>query len=156
MQVSAYLKLSVAVAATTILLKAGAWWITGSVSLLSDALEALVNLAGAMFALAMAGSPRRDKARSYNRSKDEFTIVQVYWPLEVYNKLHAVAAAFRVSVSYLVYSMLMEMSAQPGEKPKKNFSNYVMIVRSWTKNTLHIEEIIHIEDDPPAETPLAA
>ena len=47
MQVSAYLKLSVAVAATTILLKAGAWWITGSVSLLSDALEALVNLAGA-------------------------------------------------------------------------------------------------------------
>lgn len=109
-----------------------------------------------MLAFASAASPRRDKARSYNRSKDEFTIVQVYWPLEVYNKLHAVAAALRVSVSYLVYSMLMEMSAQPGEKPKKNFSNYVMIVRSWTKNTLHIEEIIHIEDDPPSETPLAA
>jgi len=109
-----------------------------------------------MLASVAAASPRRDRARSYNRSKDEFEIVQVYWPLEVYNKLHAVAAALRVSVSYLVYSMLMEMSAQPGEKPKKNFSNYVMIVRSWTKNTLHIEEIIHIEDDPPAETPLAA
>ncbi|MBX3641964.1 MAG: cation transporter [Rubrivivax sp.] len=64
MQVSAYLKLSVAVAATTILLKAGAWWITGSVSLLSDALEALVNLAGAMFALAMvtiAAQPADDE-----------------------------------------------------------------------------------------------
>jgi len=53
MQVSAYLKLSVAVAVTTIVLKAGAWWLTGSVSLLSDALEALVNLAGATFALMM-------------------------------------------------------------------------------------------------------
>ena len=64
MQVSAYLKPSVAVAATTILLKAGAWWITGSVSLLSDALEALVNLAGAMFALAMvtiAAQPADDE-----------------------------------------------------------------------------------------------
>ena len=53
MQVSAYLKLSVAVAVATIVLKTGAWWITDSVSLLSDALESLVNLAGAMFALAM-------------------------------------------------------------------------------------------------------
>ena len=28
-------------------LKFGAWWLTGSVGLLSDALESLVNLAGA-------------------------------------------------------------------------------------------------------------
>ncbi|NBX95951.1 MAG: cation transporter, partial [Betaproteobacteria bacterium] len=34
-------------------LKTGAWWLTDSVSLLSDAMESLVNLAGAMFALAM-------------------------------------------------------------------------------------------------------
>mgnify|MGYP001583179403 CR=1 FL=1 len=109
-----------------------------------------------MFISAMAASPRRDKARSYNRSQDQFEIVQVYWPVEVYNKLHTVAAALRVSVSYLVYSMLMEMASQPAEKPKRNLSNYVMIVRSWTENTLHIEEIIRIEDDPPSETPLAA
>lgn len=106
-----------------------------------------------MFVSAIAASPRRDKARSYNRSKEEFEIVQVYWPVEVYNKLHAVAAALRVSVSYLVCSMLMEMSSKPAERPKGNFSNYVMIVRTWTENTLHIEEIIHIEDDPPAESP---
>jgi len=106
-----------------------------------------------MFVSAMAASPRRDKARSYNRSKDEFEIVQVYWPVEVYNKLHAVAAALRVSVSYLVYSMLMEMASKPEDKPKTNFSNYVMIVRSWTENTLHIEEIIRIHDDPPNESP---
>jgi cation diffusion facilitator family transporter len=53
MQVASYLKLSVAVALATIALKTGAWWLTGSVSLLSDALESLVNLAGATFALAM-------------------------------------------------------------------------------------------------------
>jgi cation diffusion facilitator family transporter len=53
MQVSAYLKLSIAVAVATIALKTGAWWVTGSVGLLSDAMESIVNLAGAMFALAM-------------------------------------------------------------------------------------------------------
>ena len=39
MQVASYLKLSVVVAVATIALKAGAWWLTGSVGLLSDALE---------------------------------------------------------------------------------------------------------------------
>ena len=53
MPVSAYLKLSIAVALATIALKTGAWWLTDSVSLLSDAMESVVNLAGAMFALAM-------------------------------------------------------------------------------------------------------
>jgi cation diffusion facilitator family transporter len=52
-EVSAYLKLSIAVAVATIALKTGAWWLTDSVSLLSDAMESVVNLAGAMFALAM-------------------------------------------------------------------------------------------------------
>ncbi len=37
----------------TILLKGWAWWLTGSVGLLSDAIESFVNLAGAMMALAM-------------------------------------------------------------------------------------------------------
>ncbi len=53
LSVSAYLKISVGVALATIALKTGAWWLTDSVSLLSDAMESLVNLAGAMFALAM-------------------------------------------------------------------------------------------------------
>jgi cation diffusion facilitator family transporter len=45
--------LSIAAAVATIVLKAGAWWLTGSVGLLSDALESFVNLAGASFALWM-------------------------------------------------------------------------------------------------------
>jgi divalent metal cation (Fe/Co/Zn/Cd) transporter len=39
MGVGAYLKLSIAVALATIALKTGAWWLTGSVGLLSDAME---------------------------------------------------------------------------------------------------------------------
>ena len=49
-QVARYLKVSVAVALATIGLKTAAWWFTDSVSLLSDALESLVNLAGAICA----------------------------------------------------------------------------------------------------------
>ena len=48
-----YAWLSIAAAVATILLKGLAWWLTGSVGLLSDALESFVNLAGAMMALAM-------------------------------------------------------------------------------------------------------
>jgi cation diffusion facilitator family transporter len=74
MQVSSYLKLSVLVAVITIVLKTAAWWTTGSVSLLSDALESLVNLAGAMFALAMvtlAALPPDDK-HPYGHHKAEY------------------------------------------------------------------------------------
>ena len=45
--------LSIFAALGTIALKAAAWKLTGSVGLLSDALESIVNLAGAMMALAM-------------------------------------------------------------------------------------------------------
>ena len=42
MQVKTYLKLSIAVALATIALKTAAWWVSDSVSLLSDALESIV------------------------------------------------------------------------------------------------------------------
>lgn len=45
--------LSIAAALATMALKAVAYWLTGSVGLLSDAMESLVNLAGAFMALAM-------------------------------------------------------------------------------------------------------
>ena len=74
MQVRSYLKLSIAVAIATIALKTGAWWVTDSVSLLSDALESLVNLAGAMFALTMvtvADQPP-DADHPYGHHKAEY------------------------------------------------------------------------------------
>lgn len=74
MQARAYLKLSVATAFVTIALKTAAWWWTGSVSLAADALESLVNLAGAVFALAMvtlAAQPP-DAEHPYGHHKAEY------------------------------------------------------------------------------------
>jgi len=73
-QVRTYLKLSIAVALATIVLKFGAWWVSGSVGLLSDALESLVNLAGAMFALAMVTIAARppDDDHPYGHHKAEY------------------------------------------------------------------------------------
>jgi cation diffusion facilitator family transporter len=74
MKVSAYLKLSIAAALATIALKTGAWWLTGSVGLLSDAMESLVNLAGAIFALAMVTIAARppDEDHPFGHHKAEY------------------------------------------------------------------------------------
>ena len=59
MQVKTLLKLSVAAAVATIVMKSAAWWITDSVGLLSDAMESFVNLASALFAIAMVAIAQR-------------------------------------------------------------------------------------------------
>jgi cation diffusion facilitator family transporter len=69
-----YALLSIAAAVATIILKGLAWWLTGSVGLLSDALESFVNLAAAVLAFSMlrlAASPP-DKNHPYGFSKAEY------------------------------------------------------------------------------------
>lgn len=68
------LLLSVAAALATIAMKAGAWWLTGSVGYLSDALESLVNLAGASFALLMVNLARApaDAGHPWGHGKAEY------------------------------------------------------------------------------------
>jgi cation diffusion facilitator family transporter len=66
--------LSVGAALATIALKSAAWWLTGSVGLLSDALESFVNLAAAFLALWMlrvAAAPP-DEEHPYGFSKAEY------------------------------------------------------------------------------------
>jgi cation diffusion facilitator family transporter len=66
--------LSIAAALVTIGLKGAAWWMTGSVGLLSDALESFVNLAAAIFTLyvlAVAARPP-DEEHAYGYSKAEY------------------------------------------------------------------------------------
>jgi len=74
MQAATFLKLSIAAALATMALKTGAWWVSGSVSLLSDALESLVNLAGATFGLAMVTLAARppDAGHPYGHHKAEY------------------------------------------------------------------------------------
>lgn len=65
---------SALVALVTIALKTGAWWLTGSVGLLSDALESLVNLASAVFGLMMVTIAARpaDRDHPYGYHKAEY------------------------------------------------------------------------------------
>lgn len=65
---------SIVVALATIALKTGAWAITGSVALLSDAMESLVNLAAAMFGFAMVTVAARpaDDDHPYGHHKAEY------------------------------------------------------------------------------------
>jgi cation diffusion facilitator family transporter len=66
--------ISVAGAVITIFLKLGAYWLTGSVGLLSDALESLVNLAGALMSLLILGIAARpaDEEHAYGHGKAEY------------------------------------------------------------------------------------
>lgn len=69
-----YAWLSIAAALVTIALKTAAYGITGSVGLLSDALESLVNLAGGFMALAMLTVAARpaDEDHAYGHGKAEY------------------------------------------------------------------------------------
>jgi len=66
--------LSIAAAIATILLKGLAYQLTGSVGLLSDALESFVNLAGALMALSMLSIAARppDEDHPYGHGKAEY------------------------------------------------------------------------------------
>ena len=69
-----YAWLSIAAALSTIVLKGIAWWLTGSVGLLSDAIESFVNLAGALMALWMltlAALPA-DDGHAHGHGKAEY------------------------------------------------------------------------------------
>ncbi len=68
------LRLSIAVALLTIVLKGAAGYITNSMGLISDAMESFVNLASAMFALAMVTIAARpaDEDHPYGHHKAEY------------------------------------------------------------------------------------
>ena len=73
-QVRTLLRLSVAVAVAAIAMKTLAWWVTGSVGLLSDAMESFVNLASALFSLAMVTIAERpaDDDHPFGHTKAEY------------------------------------------------------------------------------------
>lgn len=74
MQAKTLLKLSVVAAVATIAMKTGAWWVTGSVGLLSDAMESFVNLASALFAILMVTIAERpaDDDHPFGHTKAEY------------------------------------------------------------------------------------
>ena len=87
--------LSVATAIVTIALKVAAWWVTGSVGLLSDAAESVVNLVAAVIALVAITVSERpaDDDHQYGHSKAE------YFSAGAEGAMIFVAAAFILYVS---------------------------------------------------------
>jgi cation diffusion facilitator family transporter len=69
-----YAWLSLATSMVTILLKMGAWWLTGSVGLLSDAIEGFVNVVAALVALSvlMYSSHAPDREHNFGHEKAEY------------------------------------------------------------------------------------
>ena len=69
-----FIYLSIGAAVVTILLKFQAYRVTGSMGLLSDALESLVNLFAAIFALIMLNLSRKpaDKKHAFGHGKAEY------------------------------------------------------------------------------------
>jgi cation diffusion facilitator family transporter len=92
--------LSIGAALATMALKSVAYWLTGSVGLLSDAMESLVNLAGALMALSMLTVAARpaDEDHPYGHGKAE------YFSAGVEGTLILIAAA---SIAYAAVQRLL-------------------------------------------------
>ena len=90
-----YAWLSVGAAVATIALKTFAWHVTGSVGLLSDAMESLVNLAAALLALSMLRLAARppDEQHPHGRFKAEYVASGVEGALIVFAAVSIVVAA---------------------------------------------------------------
>ncbi|NMO02505.1 cation transporter [Gordonia sp. TBRC 11910] len=87
--------LSIAAAIVTIALKVGAWYLTGSVGLLSDAAESTVNLVAAvvaLFALRVAARPPDDD-HNFGHSKAEYFSAVVEGVMIVVAALFIIATA---------------------------------------------------------------
>lgn len=96
-----YAAVSVAAAVATIALKGGAYLLTGSVAILSDALESLVNLVAALIALTAISVAERpaDEEHAYGHDKAE------YFSSGFEGALILVAA---VSIAYVAVLRLMD------------------------------------------------
>jgi cation diffusion facilitator family transporter len=93
--------LSIGAAIATISLKTTAYFLTGSVGLLSDAIESLVNLAGAVMALIMLTIAARpaDESHVYGHSKAEYFASMVEGLLI----LTAAAGIFTTAINRLLH-----------------------------------------------------
>ena len=83
---------------------------------------------------------RRVGLRSFNDCNEGLVRVNVYWSQEVYNQLHAVAHALRMSVSNLLWRILIFVLS--GEQIHSVFSNYGISVEEWSETTFAFTETI--------------
>lgn len=83
---------------------------------------------------------RRDRLTRYTERGSKCVVCNVYWEIEVYNQLHAVASRLRISVSHLLLQMLV--FALQGAKMKPIFTSYAFSYRISDNRTGIFSETI--------------
>jgi cation diffusion facilitator family transporter len=138
--------LSIAAAVTTISLKTVAYFLTGSVGLLSDAIESLVNLAGAIMALIMLTIAARpaDESHVYGHSKAEYFASLVEGMLI----LTAAAGIFITAINRLLHpTQLQELGIGLGVSVAASAINFVvariLLVQGRNRNSISLEADAH-------------
>ena len=146
--------LSIAAALVTIALKCGAFVLTGSVGLLSDALESLVNLAAALMALAMLTVAARppDEEHAYGHSKAEYfassfegalillaaasiaysSVVRLLHPRPVHDPLLGIAVAAVASVVNLGVALMLLRAGRRYRSIALEADAHHLITDVWT------------------------
>ena len=117
--------LSIGAALATISLKTVAYYLTGSVGLLSDAIESLVNLAGAVMALLMLTIAARpaDESHVYGHSKAEYFASLVEGLLI----LAAAAGIFSTAINRILHpSALQELGVGLGVSVVASIINFIV------------------------------
>lgn len=83
---------------------------------------------------------RRDRLRRYTARGSECVVCNVYWEMQVYNQLHAVASRLRISVSHLLLQILVFVLQ--GGIVTHIFTSYAFSYRLSDKQTKIFSEMI--------------
>jgi len=131
-----YAWLSVGTAIVTLAIKWAAWWLTGSVGLLSDALEAFVNLGAGLLALWMlrlAASPP-DAKHPYGLSKAEYFSAGIEGSLIVLAAAAIIASALpRLAAPQPIETPAFGL-ALSGAAAAINFAVALILIRAGREN----------------------
>lgn len=149
-----YAWLAIAAAVVTIAMKSTAYVMTGSVGLLSDALESLVNLAGAVMALAMlnvAGRPE-DEDHAHGHGKAEYfssgfeggliviaalgiaaaAVDRLITPRELHQLGVGLAVSFCAAIVNLVAALVLRRAAKAHRSVTLEASSHHLLTDVWT------------------------
>ncbi|MBI2215435.1 MAG: cation transporter [Acidobacteria bacterium] len=149
-----YAWLSIAAAIVTITIKSIAYVMTGSVGLLSDALESLVNLAGAVMALAMltvAGRPE-DEDHAHGHGKAEYfssgfeggliviaalgiaaaAVDRLITPRELHELGAGIAVSFSAALINLAVALVLLRAAKKHNSVTLEASGHHLMTDVWT------------------------
>ena len=95
-------------------------------------------------------SPRRGVPRTYNRNAGKMAIVTTRFTETEYDVLHSAAAAFRVSVSWLIYCLIqLWLKSDSPKRTTLSPTNYFFAPRKSDGNSLIFTEGIILSEGIP-------